>query len=97
MPTTVDRLAMGTSGALLLLGVVVLGAVETFDGPPYGAAPTTNEAGEVLAQPTVDPAIRTGLVVAALLVLLLWGGYRLVVPERPASATAADARPADDG
>lgn len=82
---TIDRAAMALSSTLLLAGVVVLGAVEILDGTPYGAAPTTNEAGEVIAQPGVDPAIRTGLVLAGLVVLGLWGLYRIATP--PAGAT----------
>lgn len=76
---TIDRAAMALSSALLLVGIVVLGVVEILDGVPYGAAPTTNDAGEVLAQPGVDPAIRTGLVLAGLAVLGLWGLYRVAV------------------
>jgi hypothetical protein len=80
-PETIDRLAMGLSGALILLGVVVLGAVEILAGPPYGAAPMTNDAGEIVATPMVDPTLRTGLVIAGLLVLFLWGLYRMALPE----------------
>jgi hypothetical protein len=80
MTDTIDSVAMALSSALLLAGIVVLGVVEILDGTPYGAAPTTNEAGEVLAQPGVDPALRTGLVLAGLAVLGLWGLYRLAVP-----------------
>jgi hypothetical protein len=78
---TIDRLAMGLSGALILLGVVVLGVVEILAGPPYGAAPMTNDAGEIVATPMVDPAIRTGLVIAGLVVLLLWGLYKMALPK----------------
>jgi hypothetical protein len=77
---TVDRIATGLSFALMLLGVVVLGVVEVLAGKPYGAAPVTNDAGEVVATPAVDPAIRTGLVVLGLVVLLLWGVYRMASP-----------------
>jgi hypothetical protein len=77
---TIDRLALGLSGALMLVGVVVLGVVEILAGPPYGAAPVTNDAGQVVATPMVDPTIRTGLVVAGLAILLLWGLYRMATP-----------------
>lgn len=77
----IDRAAMGLSAALMLLGIVVLGIVEVIAGQPYGAAPMTNEAGEVVATPTVDPTLRTGLVLAGLVVLLLWGCYRFVTAE----------------
>jgi len=91
MTDTIDKAAMALSSTLLLAGIVVLGAVETLDGVPYGAAPTTNEAGEVIAQPGIDPAVRTGLVLAGLAVLGLWGLYRVAVP-----ATGAEHRTAAD-
>ncbi|WP_225336328.1 hypothetical protein [Halomicrobium urmianum] len=78
--TVIDRIAMGLSGALFLLGVVGFGIVEILAGPPYGAAPQTNDAGEVIATPLVDPNLRTGLVIAGLLVLTLYGLYRLATP-----------------
>ncbi|AUV83616.1 hypothetical protein C2R22_19830 [Salinigranum rubrum] len=78
---TVDRLALGLAGATMLVGVVVLGIVEILAGQPYGAAPVTNEAGEVVATPAVDPVLRTGLVVAGLVVLFLWGLYRMTLAE----------------
>jgi len=95
MPTTtIDDVAMALSGTLLTLGVVVLGIVEIVDGAPYGASPVTNEAGEIVATPGVDPAIRTALVLAGLTVLLLWGGYRVVVgPDPSGAATDAAAAP----
>lgn len=71
-----DKVAMAFSGGLILLGIVVLGLVETLAGEPYGAAPITNDAGEVVATPLIDPALRTGLVILGLMVLLLWGLYR---------------------
>ncbi|MFB6140362.1 MAG: hypothetical protein ABEJ26_07990 [Halosimplex sp.] len=73
----IDRAAMALAGGLMLLGVVGLGLLEVLDGPPYGAAPTTNEAGEVIATPLVDPNLRTGLFIAGLLVLLVWQLYRM--------------------
>ncbi len=76
----VDRLAMGLSAALLLGGIVVTGLIETLTGVPRGAAPATNDAGEVIATPTIDPNVRTALVVAALLVLLVYALYRVAVP-----------------
>lgn len=73
---TIDKAAMAVSGGLMLLGIVVLGMVETLAGKPYGAAPMVNDAGEVVATPMIDPALRTGLVILGLMVLLLWGLYR---------------------
>lgn len=78
---TIDKAAMGLSAALMLLGIVVLGIVEVLAGQPYGAAPMTNDAGEVVATPAIDPAVRTGLVIAGLVVLLLWGLYKVATPE----------------
>jgi hypothetical protein len=76
-----DKLAKGLAGALIFVGVVVLGIVEILAGPPYGAAPVTNDAGEVVATPMVDPTLRTGLVIAGLVVLFLWGLYKMALPE----------------
>ena len=92
-----DRLAMALSGGLLLLGVVVTGLIETLDGAPRGAAPVTNDAGEVIAQPTIDPNIRTALVVAALLVLLMYAIYRLAVPHvgSGTGSTTPETQPSD--
>jgi hypothetical protein len=75
--TTIDKAAMAISGGLMLLGIVVLGIVELLAGQPFGAAPVTNEAGEVVATPFVDPTLRTGLVILGLAVVLLWGLYRV--------------------
>jgi hypothetical protein len=91
-PDTVDKAAMAVSGALMLAGIVVLGIVEIIAGKPYGAAPLTNDAGEVIASPAVDPTLRTGLVIAGLVVLLLWGLYKMTTTPDVAgdSTTAAD-------
>jgi len=88
---TIDRAATLLGTGLMFLGIVVLGLVETLDGEPFGAAPLTNDAGEILAQPTIDPAIRTGLVIAGLAVLGLWAIYKTVRPVPDADgATTAD-------
>ncbi|WP_318567886.1 hypothetical protein [Salinigranum marinum] len=92
---TIDKLAKGLGGALILVGVVVLGIVEIIAGQPYGAAPVTNDAGEIVATPMVDPTIRTGLVIAGLVVLFLWGLYKMALPEgadrdAPAGTPAGD-------
>jgi hypothetical protein len=89
MTDTIDKLAMYLSGGLLLLGVVVTGLIETLAGKPYGAAPQTNEAGEVIASPAIDPNIRTALVMAALLVMLLYAIYKLATPIEEEAGTAA--------
>lgn len=79
--TIVDRAALGLSAALMLLSIPVLGLVELITGEPYNPAPLTNEAGEVIASPAVDPTLRTGLLIAGLVVLLLWGVYRMAAPQ----------------
>jgi hypothetical protein len=88
---TIDRLAMGLGGALILVGVVVLGIVEILAGQPYGAAPVTNDAGEIVATPAVDPTLRTGLVIAGLVVLFLWGVYKMTMPDDVGESTRRDA------
>ncbi len=94
---TIDKAMLGLSGALMMLGIVVLGIVEILAGKPYGAAPVeqTNEAGEVVntIYPAIDPTIRTGLVIAGLVVLLIWGIYRMYtpVPERATETTGVRA------
>jgi hypothetical protein len=94
---TIDRVAMGLGGGLMLVGVVVLGLVEVLAGPPYGAAPVTNDAGEVVATPMVDPALRTGLVIAGLVVLFLWGLYRMAVVGAAGDAARRTAQTGTEG
>ncbi|SHH43540.1 hypothetical protein [Halobaculum gomorrense] len=86
-PDIIDKVAMAFSAALMLVGIVGLGIVEIIAGKPYGAAPLTNEAGEVIATPAVDPTLRTGLVILGLLVLAVWGLYRMASTE-PAEGDA---------
>lgn len=91
----IDRLALYASSALILLGIVVTGLLELLAGSPYGASPVTNDAGEIVATPAIDPNIRTGLVILGLLVLLLWGLYRMAQPQlagerAPRAETTAD-------
>jgi hypothetical protein len=76
----IDKVVMYGSGALLLLGIAVLGLVETLAGEPFAPAPITNDAGEVIAQPMIDPSIRTGLVVLAIVILALWSIYKVLAP-----------------
>lgn len=87
MTDIIDKAAMALSGGLLLLGIAGLGIVELVAGKPYGAVPLTNEAGEVIATPMIDPTLRTGLVLAGLVVLGFYGLYRLVTPMPPAGET----------
>jgi hypothetical protein len=91
---TIDKAMLGLSGALMLVGIVVLGLVELLTGKPHGASPVeqTNDAGEVVntLYPTVDPTIRTGLVLAGILVLLFWGIYRMYTPTPDRRGTTMD-------
>lgn len=89
---TLDRLAVATSGALLTLGVVVLGLVEVLAGKPYGAAPMTNDAGEVVATPMIDPTLRTGLVILGFVVLGVWGLYRVATTTPTADSERSESR-----
>lgn len=95
---TIDKAAMFVSTGLMFVGVVVLGLIETFDGAPEGspasAAPITNEAGEVVAQPGLDPNLRTAFVVAGLVVMLLYAVYRIATPAEPEKRTARADSPA---
>ncbi|MBO4247360.1 MULTISPECIES: hypothetical protein [unclassified Halomicrobium] len=88
--TTVDRIALGLSGALFVLGIVVMGVLELLAGKPYSPVPLTNDAGEVIATPLIDPTLRTGIVIAALLVLAVWGAYKLVTPMATDAADRAE-------
>ena len=88
---TLDRIALVVSGGLMLLGIVVLGLVEVVAGKPYGASPITNDAGNVVATPAIDPTIRTGLVILGLVVLMLWGLYRMVTVVPSEESTTSDA------
>lgn len=84
----IDRAVMLVSTGLMLLGIVVLGLVETMAGEPYRAAPLTNEAGEVVATPLVDPNLRVGLVVLGLAIMAVYAAYRMVKPAADAEESA---------
>ena len=73
----VEKVAMAFSAGTILVGIVGLGIVEILAGEPFGAAPLTDDAGEVVATPTVDPAVRTGLVILGLVALFGLGLYRM--------------------
>ncbi|MFC7021412.1 MULTISPECIES: hypothetical protein [Haloarcula] len=91
----IDKAAMALSGGLMLLGIVGLGIVEILAGKPYGAAPMTNDAGEVIATPMVDPALRTGLVLLGLAILALYGAYRFTAQIEEEAAAAGHEVTAD--
>jgi hypothetical protein len=92
---TLDRAAVTLGIGLMTVGIAVLGLVETLTGKPFNPTPVTNDAGAVVAAPTVDPALRTGLVVAGLLVLGAWGLYRVAGSEVPAGEQADTGTTAD--
>ncbi|MFC7135796.1 hypothetical protein [Halobaculum litoreum] len=83
----VEKVATAFSAGTILVGIVGLGLVETLTGKPFGAAPMTNDAGEVVATPTVDPAIRTGLVILGLVVLFGVGLYRMAATDAAGTDT----------
>ena len=74
-----DRAAMIVGGSLIVIGTVVLGLIETFVGNPSPVA-VTNEAGDVIAAPTIPPEIRAALIGLGLLVWGVYGVYKLAAP-----------------
>lgn len=95
MTDTIDKLAMYLSGGLLLLGIVVAGLIEVLAGKPYNPVTQTNEAGEVIASPAIDPNVRTALVLAALLVLFGYAVYKLATPIEEETSSAASTATSD--
>jgi hypothetical protein len=90
-PTTADRIAMYVGGGLVLLGSVVIGAVETLFGSPHAV---TGD-GQIVHEALVPLELRSGIILAGLVVWMLYAVYKLVGTE-PAGATGtADAGPAD--
>lgn len=80
MTNIIDKAAMALSAGLMLLGIVGMGIAEILAGQPYGPAPITNEAGEVVATPLISPQIRTGIVLAGVAVLGLYAAYKIATP-----------------
>lgn len=91
---TIDKAAMFLSTGLMFVGIVVLGFVETLTGQPHFPI-ATNRAGEVVAYGTFGPTLRTGFVVAGLVVLLAYAVYKLATPVEPATDDTTDVRTAD--
>ncbi|QZP36388.1 hypothetical protein [Halobaculum magnesiiphilum] len=85
-----DKIATAFGAGLVLLGIVGLGLVELLAGKPYSPVPLTNEAGEVIATPAIDPTLRTGLVLLGLVVLFVWGLYRAATPDAGADRTPTE-------
>ena len=80
MATIIEKAAMALSAGLILLGIVGMGLAEILAGEPYGPAPITNEAGDVVATPLISPEIRTGVVLAGIAVLGLYAAYKIATP-----------------
>ena len=72
--TTADRIAMLGGGIPIVIGVVVLGLINTLADAP--AAPVVEE-GTTVATPLIPVELRTGLVLLGLLVWLAYAGYKL--------------------
>lgn len=72
--TVADRIAMLVGGGLMILGIVVLGFINTILG-----APTTvvMEDGQIVAEPAISPEIRAMIVALGLLVWLGYVVYKL--------------------
>ncbi len=92
---TVDRAAILAGTGLMLFGTVVLGLIEILAGEPYSPAVITNEAGDVIATPLIDPNIRTGLVVLGVLILALWSVYKLLAVDIETEETQTTEQAAD--
>jgi len=92
---TIDRAAILAVTGLMLFGTVVLGLIEMLAGEPYSPAALTNEAGEVIATPLIDPNIRTGLVVLGILILALWSVYKLLAVDIETGETQTAEQAAD--
>lgn len=93
--TAIDKLAMGLSAALMLFGIVVMGVLEILAGAPYSPVPLKNDAGEVIATPLIGPNLRTAFVMLGLLVLLLWGIYKMASPQVAPGGSATTELSAD--
>ncbi len=72
-PTFADRIALVAGGAFVLLGIVVMGVVETLVGTP-NAVPVT-EGGEVIVGTTLSPELRAAIIGLGLAV---WAGYAVL-------------------
>lgn len=87
---TVDRVAMLLGGGLVLLGTIVLGFLDTFIGNPF-PMPVTNEAGEIIANPTFSIEIRGTIIALGLAVFALYAVYKVFAAmTTPAAGPAAE-------
>ncbi|WP_187292618.1 hypothetical protein [Salinarchaeum sp. Harcht-Bsk1] len=88
---TADLVGM-LGGALVAIGVVVLGALNTLTQNPH--MEQTNDAGAVTAEPLVPADIRAYIILIGLALLLLYGLYKVATPLEP--TTVQRTAPADD-
>lgn len=87
---TADRVAMLVGGGLVLLGTVVLGFLDLFVGNPY-PMPVTNDAGEIIANPTFSIEIRGTIIALGLAVFALYAVYKVFAAmTSPAAGPAAE-------
>jgi hypothetical protein len=91
IPSTADKVAMYVGGGLVLLGSVVIGAIETVFGSPHAV---TGE-GQIVHDALVPLEIRSFVILAGLTVWLLYAVYKLVGTTPTGTAEAADPGPAD--
>jgi hypothetical protein len=79
-------------GGLVVVGVVVLGFLNTITQNPH--IEQTNDAGTVTAEPLIAADIRAYVILLGLAILLVYGLYTVAQPsqdvEEPAAATPAD-------
>ncbi len=90
-PTTADKLAMYVGGGLILFGAVVIGVVETLFGSPHAV---TGE-GQIVHEALVPLEIRSGIILAGLLVWMLYAIYKLAGTEPGAETTEPTTETAD--
>lgn len=88
---TADLIGM-LGGGLIVLGVVMLGAINALTNNPH--VEQTNDAGAVTAEPLVPPDLRAYVILAGLAILALYGLYKVARPAETVDRTAA--APADD-
>lgn len=72
---TADKVAMVLGGGLLLVGIVVIGFVETLVSPH--TLEETSTTGDVIVHTAISPTVRAWLVALGLAVWLVYALYRL--------------------
>lgn len=73
---TIDEAALAIGLGLILLGSVVIGFFETILGSAH-TLKQTNEAGDVVAHTSFSPHLRAYIIALGILVVLVWGLYRV--------------------